>query len=268
MPLDQWSLAGSIQTYIEPLADDAKLRDKLTDCVDGAEHSQSKSILLLSTKINTVNPRPSMIDDICDDHYFSEQHGHPGSKPHHCLKHGSQPAMDQDYTFSELTARSVQSTGVPLSSFHKTRSLSFDGYIQTGMSADSKQTSTSCRPSVFITEDVTSDSDAGCEFNEGPDALHLTQLHTNAQQTVPHVTSGRLKDTDISLQDADVHQFSSSATKLGDCRGQAGSSELNGDGYIRTDQFLVCAALTPEFDEEMFCDMDDFGYNFQMSETT
>ena len=238
---DQWSLDGSIKTYLEPLSGDAKHCDTLTDCEGIANHSQNKGILLLSTEITTINLSPSMIDDTGDDHYFSEQHNHPALKPH-----------------------------------HKTRPPSFDGYVQTGMLPDSKQPSISCQPNAIMKEAVPSDSDlkvdVSCEAreysSEGPDVLHLTQLHTIAQQTVSHVTNGRLKGTDVILHDADVHRLSSSATKLSDFQGRAGSSELNDDGYITTDHFHICAALTTDFDEEMLYDIDDFGYNFQMSETT
>lgn len=265
---DQWSLDGSIKTEIEPLSDNATLHDMLTDGDDIAEH------------------------DAC---YLSEQHSHLALKPHHCLEHGAQPGADRDYASFDSTSSSVKSTGVRLSVCHKTRQPLFDGYIQTGVPVDDKQTSISDKPSAIshevvdfegaeydkifpgsntlttlqILEDDDLELDASYgsreDSSEDPDVVHLTQLPTHAQQAVPHVTNGRLQEMNSKLQNA-VHRLSSPATQPpGDVWGQFGSSVLNGDGYIRTDQFFTGAVVTTDFNEEMHCDIDDFGYIFQTS---
>ena len=281
--VDHWSLDGSIKTNIEPLSDNANLHDMLTDDDNIAKDHENNGTLLC-TEINNVNRSPHMIADVDDFHYLSQQRNHFALKPPHCLEHGAQPAVDRDEVSFDLTSSSLQSIGIHLSAFHNTRPLSFDGYIQTGMPVDDKQTSISDKSS-FVRQEVVAfegaenseffpgsnaslqtledddlEVDAGCNFRdcsgEGPDILHLVQFPTHVQQAMPHVTNGRLQDTNMKLQDA-VHRLSSPSAQPGDFQGQFGND------YIRTDHLLTGIPVTTDVDEEMLCDIDDFGYILQ-----
>lgn len=289
--MDQWSLAESITTVIEPLYNIADFTGIPIKCDDFSKHSRSHDTLLCT-------------EHSCDLSLKSGKF----------LELETQPTEDKDNPLHDLTSGLIRSTPIRSSASHTMSPGSFDGYVQYEMTAHVKQANANDTSSTYIQAampsegintmkllaenqtnlqtfvdedlelDVSSDS-MDCN-SEGCTPTKLTPMLPHTHEAMSHDAcdaSSNLQEPSTELQDI-MYKLPSPATQSGDLQGQVSdivfSDDLkmtagrgqswtcnsnnkhdlhsNDGDYIRTESTCMfdTSVVTSDFDEGMIRDVD------------